>query len=421
MIKQVVHPELRNPSHPLYRKAYWASWLMSIITVFIFFYSIFFIFYHPEDTVKQLTNIIGVFFLTSILVQMRYSKNLDVVMTQVALCGLIPIMISIYHTGGIFSVDIVWLFLSIICAYLVAGVATGLIISIVSSLYISVIYFLDITALDARFKAFVLSHDSTHNVITILFVIIIISFILIVFVQSLNKANKTIEEIKEAQIQKLQESLKKKTDELTLLRSDLAKDFHDEMGNKLASISILSQSVSMKLKDSESDDITNMLQTIEKRSNELFYGTKDFIWSIGLKSDYVNELFVYLREFGEVFLHEVEIDLIAKIQIEKGVKITPSASRNLVYIAKEIFTNAVKHAECRTVSFTITQAKEHIVFEIGDDGKGFDTTQTFSRGMNNILNRVKKIDGQITINSTPTGGTKFIVTLPILSVPTYFG
>jgi signal transduction histidine kinase len=421
MINYVIHPENRDPSSKQYRKAYWASWLMSIITLSIFFYSIFFIFYHPDDTVKQITNSAGVFFLGGILVQMRFSKNLNLVMTQVALCGIVPIMISIYHTGGIFSVDIIWLFLSIICAYLVAGIGTGIAISTASVLYISALYYLDIIKLDATFKAFVLSHDSTHNLITILFVMILISAILIVFVQSFNKANKTIEQIKEAQIQKLQESLKKKTDELTLLRSDLAKDFHDEMGNKLASISILSQSVSMKLKEKESDEITNMLQTIEKRSNELFYGTKDFIWSIGLKSDYVEELFVYLREFGEVFLHEVEIDLVANIQIEKSVKITPTASRNLVYIAKEIFTNAVKHAHCSTVSFSIVQAGEHIVFEISDDGKGFNTTQDFSRGINNILNRVKKVGGQITINSTPPEGTKFIITLPILSVPTYLG
>lgn len=421
MVKFIVHPDLHEPTHPDFRKASWASWLLSTIIIFVFLYSVYFTIYYPEDQVKQRINIIGFSFMIVMAAQMRFYRNIHVILLQLSIGGVIPTMISIYNTGGIYSMDIVWLFLNIFCAFIVSTLTSGLIVTFASMVYVAYLYYKDTYINDDRFKHYIENHNSTHNVITIIFVIILTSTVLILFVQSLEKANQTIQKLKEQQIQDLEEKLKAKTNEISMLRGEIAKDFHDEMGNKLASITLLAQSVGLKLKNKALDEVPEMLDTIEKRSSELYYGTKDFIWSIDFKSDYVYELFLYLREFGEVFFNELDIDFKSESNVlsNSSHRLEVNTSRHLVYMIKELFTNAAKHSKCSKVSFTmyIHTNEETLSIEIEDDGIGFDPQLNSSRGLLNIHKRIIYIDGLLHIESTPNAGSLFKIEVDLNKLP----
>lgn len=82
------------------------------------------------------------------------------------------------------------------------------------------------------------------------------------------------------QVLEIAEIRKKESESLRLM---MAQDFHDEMGNKLASIIVLVSTLQLLIKN-KTKDVQKSLVRIENSSKQLFDGTKSFIWSINRKS-----------------------------------------------------------------------------------------------------------------------------------------
>ncbi|HNI02542.1 MAG TPA: hypothetical protein PLO94_09325 [Chitinophagales bacterium] len=281
----------------------------------------------------------------------------------------------------------------------------------------TILYFMD-TYGNPAFKNYIIENSSTHNIFTFGFVILLMSSLLISFNKVLQRTNQKLETLKQEQIEELQEKIKEKTEELNLLRKDLAKDFHDEMGNKLASITILSQSIGLKMDIGKSEaEIKKLLNTIEERSIELYHGTKDFIWSIDFKSDYIDEWFIYTRDFGEDFFEKLGISFYSSSDIKQDSNLTfdTNVSRQLIYILKEIMTNTAKHSNATqtNLQLLLLQETNEIDIVFSDNGNGFNIENIQQRGINNIRERIAKINGKLDINSDKTTGSVFKIRLPL--------
>ncbi|HMV03294.1 MAG TPA: hypothetical protein PKJ74_02385, partial [Chitinophagales bacterium] len=296
-------------------------------------------------------------------------------------------------------------------------ITIGSIISAISIIYLTILYFMD-TYGNPAFKNYIIENSSTHNIFTFGFVILLMSSLLISFNKVLQRTNQKLETLKQEQIEELQEKIKEKTEELNLLRKDLAKDFHDEMGNKLASITILSQSIGLKMDIGKSEaEIKKLLNTIEERSIELYHGTKDFIWSIDFKSDYIDEWFIYTRDFGEDFFEKLGISFYSSSDIKQDSNLTfdTNVSRQLIYILKEIMTNTAKHSNATqtNLQLLLLQETNEIDIVFSDNGNGFNIENIQQRGINNIRERIAKINGKLDINSDKTTGSVFKIRLPL--------
>ncbi|NJM81057.1 MAG: hypothetical protein HC854_18225 [Flavobacterium sp.] len=55
------------------------------------------------------------------------------------------------------------------------------------------------------------------------------------------------------------------------------------------------------------------LSRINKDASELYFGIKDFIWSIDSKNDDLNELIFYLKDFGEELFLSTNIEFQLKL------------------------------------------------------------------------------------------------------------
>jgi signal transduction histidine kinase len=211
----------------------------------------------------------------------------------------------------------------------------------------------------------------------------------------------------------LEIKLKAKTEEIAEMRSNIAKDFHDEMGNKLASINILTQSIALQLQNENSEALT-LLKTIEKRSKELYDGTKDFIWSIDLRNDNIYVLFNYTREFGERFFNPLGISCVAECNYNSTTtkRLNPNETRQFIYIMKEVFTNAAKHSNCSEIHINFSIENNKLLINIKDNGEGFSENHKLGNGISNINLRVKKSNAEIKFETTKTG-TKYVFLIPI--------
>ena len=81
--------------------------------------------------------------------------------------------------------------------------------------------------------------------------------------------------------------------------------------------------------------------------------------------------------------------------------------RNIYLIAKESVNNAIKYAECKSVTILFRQMHPGLIMEISDDGKGFNPDALTSRnGIKNMKLRAGQINSAIEIISALGKGTR---------------
>ncbi len=322
---------------------------------------------------------------------------------------LLNVTNTAWHTGGIYSTAMLWqiLLIFILVAYLnrLAGVWA----TFYTIINYGVFFYLQYSGLK-DFKAAIVYNPPYYELISVssLYVIILCCLFFIFTEENLNQIWKKEKEVK---IDSLEVQLERKMQEIGVLRKKIASDFHDEMGNKLASIRLLSENLSIKSEQHklEQKELLKTLQIIEKRSKELFEGTKDFIWSEGTISDKIIDFFDYIREFAEKFLNELDINISSHYDISDdiGLKINPSITRQLIFVLKEIITNTAKHSTANQVIMNFCIQHNHqLLITIIDNGIGFDISNAKQNGLKNIEQRLFKIGAAYICNSN-NEGTKY--------------
>lgn len=418
MFSFLIHPHLQDSKHKDYKKTLIYTWAMIVIGLFLIPYGLYFWFAYPNDTIKNLTNLIFIgLFVTGVYLG-KYSRKIEYPIAFSALISYPPIMISIYHTGGIYSVEVAWIFVCLISQSIFINYRLGLAGGFLTLCFYLYLYLTEHLHPEKSllYKEYVLSHSGINNYLTLTFVTVLVLVLLTLFSRKLHSANEKIEALSKDRIHSLEDLLADKTKELSLIRESLAKDFHDEMGNKLASISILAQAIVLK-KDNPipDEDTKKMLHNINIHAKELYEGTKDFIWAIDFKHDYFLELYIYLREFGESFFSKLNITFLSETSIQKEnlISINPFIGRQIIFICKEIMTNAAKHASCDEVQMNLAVVKGSAILLISDNGCGFDLKSVNKRGLNNIIRRSESHKIGLHIKSNSKGSLfKLTITLP---------
>lgn len=231
----------------------------------------------------------------------------------------------------------------------------------------------------------------------IVFVVVLVALLIISLIFSqLKKSNKTNRLLTQS-IQK-QKELEEK---LTTVRENIAEDFHDDLGNKLASITILTDILSNKVTSKESKGIVDQILT---HSDSLYKGTKDFIWTLKKESDQIEEMVTYLSDFGEDFFQQLNIQFRIEKSIESDVKLPYYWSRHLILIFKEAMTNAAKHAQCTETVIEFKFQKNQLIIRFQDNGIGFSEERNSNEnGLRNMVDRAQKIGGKLEYQSSKQG------------------
>lgn len=192
------------------------------------------------------------------------------------------------------------------------------------------------------------------------------------------------------------------------LREQVANDFHDEMGNKLAAITLNSNILSLKKK--EDKEINSLLNKIEETSKALYQNSRDFIWSIDAKSDRLDEIFSYLRDFGEEFFGSLNISFITeapKYSELDDLKMEMYSGRHIILIMKEAMTNAAKYSKAQKVVLRLSLDSRSVVIGLVDDGVGMDVNKVKKgKGIDSMKNRARMLGSELSIDSSAENGTK---------------
>jgi signal transduction histidine kinase/ligand-binding sensor domain-containing protein len=191
---------------------------------------------------------------------------------------------------------------------------------------------------------------------------------------------------------------KVRQEQASSIRRDIARDFHDNLGNKLAGIRFYSNLVNSKIEGQK--ELKELVSYIERNANLLYEGTRDFIWSIDPDNDELMEVYAYVKDFGEGFFDRTDITFRSSSEAFGDSKIIlPSGwSKQIVLIFKEAMTNTLKHAEATQATFRLRKVPHGFMFYYSDNGIGFsDIPSTKNFGLKNIHERASTIGAQLTL------------------------
>ena len=83
-------------------------------------------------------------------------------------------------------------------------------------------------------------------------------------------------------------------------------------------------------------------------------------------------------------------------------------------------TNIVKYSKAKLITVSIKKENESIITLIADNGKGFnveDSKKQNTLGLKTIFERIKILEGKLSIDSELNTGTNFILTIPVKNEP----
>jgi len=89
--------------------------------------------------------------------------------------------------------------------------------------------------------------------------------------------------------------------------------------------------------------------------------------------------------------------------------------RTCVYrVVQEATTNCVRHADAKTIQIRVSAESDQLRVRVSDDGRGLDPRQRRrGLGLRGIDERVRELNGLMTISSTESSGTTLLVSLPL--------
>ena len=98
--------------------------------------------------------------------------------------------------------------------------------------------------------------------------------------------------------------------------------------------------------------------------------------------------------------------------------LSPDLERNLLRIAHEAVTNAVRHAAPRKISVVLHFSNEDVRLHVRDDGHGFDPASSDLKprgdhfGLAGMSERTRSLGGELKLSSRPGEGTAIDCRLP---------
>jgi two-component system sensor histidine kinase UhpB len=102
-----------------------------------------------------------------------------------------------------------------------------------------------------------------------------------------------------------------------------------------------------------------------------------------------------------------------KYEEGRGMDVSEKEQLTLYRIIQEQFNNIIKHAAATKVDIELKEDDMHIFLQISDNGKGFDTREKAKGvGLNNMLHRVRLLDGDMEIISHQGEGCTLKVSIP---------
>lgn len=200
-------------------------------------------------------------------------------------------------------------------------------------------------------------------------------------------------------------------------RSRIARDLHDDIGQRLASLAIGLSRARRQIPDATSP-AKEALSALEQQTSQLSTDLRHLSHELHPSALEHLGLLEALRdrcdEFGE------QNGVAVRFDVSESWREVSSAIALCIYrVVQEALRNVATHARARTVTVSLDRRDGRLLMQVIDDGCGFDAEGPKPRtglGLVSLAERVRVLGGELAVSAAPGAGTRIAVNLPAGSV-----
>ena len=196
-------------------------------------------------------------------------------------------------------------------------------------------------------------------------------------------------------------------------RRRISRQLHDDLNQKIASLSMGISQLKRKLPVQETALVVELDQLRENAAtltNDVRTLSHQLHPAVLEHLGLVTALESYISNFN--LEEHIEVKLNAEIGAER---IPFQVSICLYRVAVEALRNVSRHSGATSAAISLTRSDDMIELQVSDSGKGFDV-ETFKNGgglgLISIEERLRLLQGSCEIYSAPGRGTRLVVTVP---------
>lgn len=197
-------------------------------------------------------------------------------------------------------------------------------------------------------------------------------------------------------------------------RARIARELHDDINQRLA---LLAVNLSNLKKDVPASDASRKqrVENVHQAVNELVTDVQALSHRLHSSRLEFLGLAMAANSFCEEFSQQHDVEVVFQYD-DISKDLAPEISLCLFRVLQEALQNAVKYSGTRRFEATLESTVNEIHLTVRDEGVGFDPESAVGRhglGLVSMTERLKLIDGQLSIDSKPDCGTTIHARVPL--------
>jgi hypothetical protein len=198
--------------------------------------------------------------------------------------------------------------------------------------------------------------------------------------------------------------------ELEMLRQQISRDLHDEIGSNLCSIRLMAEMSAGGGTERISSEAMAEIRHLAEAGTE---SLRDMVWL--LKEGGQPRIGVLLEKMravaGGLLVHMHWSFDAAEAPAEAVAPL--SFHRDVLFILREALHNVVKHSGAQSVAIQFSWSGALATLSVEDSGHGFDPEcAPDGDGIENMRHRAEQLKGTLLLESRPNAGTRVVLKVP---------
>jgi signal transduction histidine kinase len=192
-------------------------------------------------------------------------------------------------------------------------------------------------------------------------------------------------------------------------RLALSRDLHDSLGAHLTLISSVVDG--LKLHTANGNElVAHKINALSEFSESSISELKSTLWVLNEEVINMQHLKIKLLNFISAAAEAMEhITFRSTFKVDDNTLLNSKQAVHIYRLVQEIVNNAMKYANASEITITAQQENNTLTLHVNDNGNGFDyeLVKEKSYGLQNIISRIKSINGEVAIKSSIGEGTQY--------------
>jgi PAS domain S-box-containing protein len=200
-------------------------------------------------------------------------------------------------------------------------------------------------------------------------------------------------------------------------RARIARDLHDDVGQRLALLAVALEEVKRLLPES-SNQALSCLDALQKQTAEITTGVQALSHELHPPRLLLQGVVAAMRGLCDEYSRQKNVEIVFRSENVPG-SVAPDMSLCLFRVLQEALHNAVRHSRTRQFDVQLRGTGDAVHLTIRDEGVGFDVdaaNQGQGLGLTSMKERLKLVGGELSIESQSTRGTTVLARAPVTDV-----